>query len=147
MSNEYVDLASGEIIKDESTPKKTQNQNITINDASSEIGKILVHEFGSDISHKEKGTVDVRRFSNVSQLDVYWLMYFMNLPKQKGGEYAREICEEYMNVRYSVGGQHKKTVIDFQDSLSNNRGNAEPKDKRNFIQKHFTHRGEPIYDK
>ncbi|MBD3195779.1 MAG: hypothetical protein GF317_12025 [Candidatus Lokiarchaeota archaeon] len=146
MSNEYVDLASGEIIKDESKPSKSQNQNITINDATSEIGKILVHEFGSDIDFKETGKVDVRRFTNISSLDKYWLIYFLNLPDRKGGKYAREICEEYMNVCYGVGGEHKKTVISFQNSLNNNRGSNEPKDKRNFIQKHITHRGEPIYD-
>lgn len=139
--NEYIDLASGEIIKDESTPRNLENQNITINDAQSEIGKILVHEFGSDIDHKENGMVDVRRFSNISKLDVYWLMYFMNMPENKGGEFAKKICMEYLNNRYSVNGSHKRTTIDFQSSLNNRSENSKQEDKRNWIQKHITQRG------
>jgi len=141
MSNEYVDLVSGEIIKGSQTSGKRDNQNITINDAQSEIGKILVKEFGSDFEFKQVGMVDTRRFSNYSKLDVYWQMYFENIPDNMGGGYAKKIAGDFRNLSYSINGNHKKTVISFQESLSGKDTKKDKKDNRNWIKRNITERG------
>ncbi len=143
MSNEYLDLVSGEVVKQSSSSGVGKSQNITINDAQSEVGKILVKEFGSDLEFKQAGKVDVRRFSNISSLDVFWLMYFQNIDDLKGGVFARTICQEFLNTRYSVNSGHKKVVISFQESLNSGRSKEPVKDKRNLIQKYVTQRGKP----
>ncbi len=143
MSNEYLDLVSGEVVKQSSSGSVGKSQNITINDAQSEVGKILVKEFGSDLEFKQAGKVDVRRFSNISTIDVFWLMYFENIEPLKGGEFAKKICQEFLNMRYSVNSGHKKVVISFQESLNSGRSNEPKKDKRNIIQKYVTQRGKP----
>jgi hypothetical protein len=144
MEREIVDLLSGEIFK-ETGKSSGKEQNIIIRDAISETAKILVQEYGSDIKYKQKGEVDVRRFSNISQLDVYWLMYFQNIEDAVGGVYSKNICESFLNNRYSVNAQHKKLGIDFQNSLSGDK-KENPKDKRNFLQKYVTERGKPRYE-
>lgn len=141
MADEYLDLVSGEVIKQSSISNPNKSQNITINDAQSEVGKILVKEYGSDLEFKQEGRVDVRRFSNISSIDVFWLMYFSNIDDLKGGEYAKRICQEFLNNRYSVNSGHKKLVIDFQESLNSGKTKQSPKDKRNIIQKYVTQRG------
>jgi len=142
MTNEYVDLVSGEIIKGSTTSSKSDSQHITISDAQSEIGKILVREFGSDLEYKSKGAVDTRRFSNYSKVDVYWQMFFENIPDTMGGRYSKKICEDFRNLNYSVGGGHKKNVIHFQDSLSGSKDKKDKvRDSRSWVQKHITQRG------
>lgn len=143
MSDEYLDLVSGEVVKQSSSGGAGKSQNITINDAQSEVGKILVKEFGSDLEYKQEGRVDVRRFSNISSIDVFWLMYFQNIDDLKGGQFARSICQEFLNTRYSVNAGHKKTVISFQESLNSGRSTEPKKDSRNLIQKYVTQRGKP----
>ena len=143
MSNEYLDLVSGEVVKQSSSSGGAKSQNITINDAQSEVGKILVKEFGSDLEFKQAGKVDVRRFSNISSIDVFWLMYFSNIAELKGGRYANDMCQAFLNHRYSVNSGHKKVVIDFQESLNSGKTKEPTKDKRNFIQKYVTKRGQP----
>ncbi len=141
MSDEYLDLVSGEVVKQSSSSGVGKSQNITINDAQSEVGKILVKEFGSDLEFKQAGKVDVRRFSNISTIDVFWLMYFSNIADLKGGERANDICQEFLNMRYSVNSGHKKVVISFQESLNSGRSKEPVKDKRSLIQKYVTQRG------
>jgi len=147
MSEEnYIDLLSGEIIKESSMNQSSKHQDITINDASSEVGKILVKEFGSDLEYKSQGKVDNRKFSNISSVDVFWLMFFSNVPDLKGGEYAKRICDTFLATRFSVGGGHKKTTVNFQESLGNQRDSTPKKDSRNAIQKYITERGKPRYE-
>lgn len=141
---EFVDLLTGDIFKDVSKPS-SKDQNITVRDAVSETAKILVREYGSDLKYQQKGEVDVRRFSNISAIDVYWLMYFQNIEDMLGGEYSKLACESFLNNRYSVNAQHKKIGIEFQESLSGEK-REQPKDKRNFIQKYLTERGKPRYE-
>ena len=145
MTSEYVDLLSGEIVKDSTQSQSSKHQNITINDASSAVGKILVKEFGSDLEFKKDGRVDNRKFSNISSIDVFWLMYFGNVPDLKGGEYARRICNSFLANRFSVGGGHKKKTVEFQESLGGQSDSTPQKDNRNVIQKYITQRGKPDY--
>ena len=146
MTEEYIDLLSGEIIKESSMSQSSKHQNITINDASSAVGKILVKEFGSDLEFKSEGKVDNRKFSNISSIDVFWLMYFGNVPDLKGGAYAKKICDSFLATRFSVGASHKKSTINFQESLGSQQDNTPQKDKRNVIQKYITQRGKPSYE-
>jgi len=146
MGSEYLDLVSGEVVKQSATSNPNKSQNITINDAQSEVGKILVKEFGSDLEFKQEGKVDVRRFSNISSLDVFWLMYFQNIDDLKGGVYAKQICADFLNTRYSVNAGHKKFTINFQESLNSGKASDKGKDKRNFIEKHLTKRNQTPED-
>ena len=142
MTNEYIDLVSGEIIKGSITSSKSDAQHITISDAQSEIGKILVREFGSDLEYKQEGKVDTRRFSNYSKVDVYWMMFFENIPDTMGGRYSKKVCDDFRNLNYSVGGSHKKHVISFQDSLGGTKDKKDKvRDSRSWIQRNITQRG------
>jgi len=144
MEREVIDLLTGDLFKD-STKTSNKDQNIIIKDAISETARILVQEYGSDIEYKQEGKVDVRRFSNISTIDVFWLMYFQNIEDSVGGAYSKKACESFLNNRYSVNAQHKKIGIDFQNSLSGDKKEI-PKDKRNFLQKYLTERGSPRYE-
>lgn len=133
------DLLTGEITEG-GVGETPQSQTITINDAISESAKVLVKEYGSDLEYHKEGKVDVRRFSNIKAVDVLWLMFFQNIPKAKGGDYAGNLCESYLNNRFSVEAQHKKMGIAFQDSISGNGSTEEKKDNRNWIQRNITQR-------
>lgn len=133
------DITSGEIQR-EIMDKKPKEQNITINDASSETAKHLVKEWGSDAKYKVKGKVDMRRMSNITGIDVYWLMFFKNIPKTKGGDYCKDVCEEFLNLRDSVNAQHKKLQIGFMNAITGRKEEDTENKKRNIIQK-ITGRG------
>jgi len=142
MSNtkEVFDLLTGEITQ-QTTSKPSKMQNITINDALSESAKHLVVEYGSDKEYREKGKVQIERFSNITSLDVYWLMFFQNIPKFLGGDYSKDICQAYLNTRDSVNAHHKKLGVEYQESISGAKEGKEKKDKRNWVQRNITQRG------
>lgn len=137
--NTLLDITTGEIEKDIKQSKRN-SQNITINDATSETAKTLVKEWGSDVEYKKDGKVDIRRHSNISSLDVMWLMYFSNLPDKIGGKYTKAICEEFLNLRDSVNAQHKKLQIGFIGALTGRNNEDKEENKRGIIQR-ITGRG------
>jgi len=102
---------------------------------------ILIPNFGSDRDYLEEGKVDVRRFSDISEVDVFWLTYFMEIDDDLGGEYTKKFCNNYLNLRYSVKGKHKKQTINMQNAVRG-MGDDEEEDSRNWLQRNVTQRGE-----
>ena len=64
----------------------------------------LAPQFGSDTTTMVKGKFDIRLLSKIGPLDVIWLGYFMNLPDEEGGEFARMFCENYLYLSNSEEG-------------------------------------------
>ncbi len=135
LKNQLLDLTSGEISSKEtgSSSSDVAVQTILIKDASLEAAKMLVPEFGSDDEYALEGRVDVRRFTNINDIDSIWLNWFMNLPDKYGGGWARKYCDNYMNLRYSIGGEHKKLTIDLQRAIAGSEESEKKDEKKGFL--------------
>ena len=114
--------SEGRIIEnDGQVNNKIKPTRMIIEDASSVSAKILVPQLGSDRKKLAKGEVDVRRFTNIHEVDVIWLPWFSNLPLQYGGGFALSFCESYANWRYSVGGENKKLSVEMVQAITGNK--------------------------
>ena len=119
-----LDVISSSLKKGEST-----STTVKLVDAGSESAKILVGNFGSDKEGwLDEGKIDFRRFTHLDPIDPYWCSYFRLMPKERGGNWAREFVEEYENHAYSVDGRHKKLTVDMQKAVSGKE--TQPKDKK-----------------
>lgn len=111
--------SEGRIVEQGGSPSQgLKPTKMIIEDASSVSAKILVPQLGSDRNKLAKGEVDVRRFTNIPEVDVIWLNWFMNLPKQYGGAWAQTFCDNYMNLRYSVDGENKKLSVEMVRAIA-----------------------------
>jgi len=108
---------------------------LIVEDASSVSAKILVPQLGSDRKSLAKGEVDVRRFTNIPEVDVIWLNWFMNLPKQYGGDWASKFCENHMNLRYSVNGENKKLAVEMVRALAGDKEEKQEPKKKGILQR------------
>lgn len=142
---QIVELKTG-LIEDTKEDNVLGTQNITINDSQSEAVKILVPNYSSDEEYLREGKVDKRRFSNIAELDVYWLAWFRLIEKQYGGEWSKNFTEEFLNLRDSVGGEHKKIGIEAIEALGEKTDKNRLKDKRSILEKYITKRGKPEYE-
>jgi hypothetical protein len=143
--NQIVDLKTG-LIEDTKEEETSSNQNISIYDSEAEAVKILLPNYSSDKEFLEYGKVDIRRFSNVGEIDVYWLSWFSLIEDQYGGEWANNWCQMWMNIRDSVGGEHKKLGISAIEALGEKADKTQKKDLRSAIKKYITQRGKPRYE-
>jgi hypothetical protein len=71
----------------------------------------LAPQLGSDTAELVKGKYDMRRLSKLDPLDKIWIAYFLQVPVEDGGEYAREFCENYMNLAVSDDGWRVNKMI------------------------------------
>lgn len=108
---------------------------IEIRDASTEVAKVLVPEFGSDDNFTREGKIDTRRFGNIQELDVWWLSWFDIIPKEYGGGYAQQYCDSYRNHRYGVNGEHKKLSIGMTGAVSGQNKQTKESAKRSLLDK------------
>jgi len=107
-----------------------------IEDAGSKVAEILVPEMGSDADFQREGKVDWRRFGHISDVDPYWMQYFLQKPKFRGGNYTAKYVEGVGNLLFSVEDRHKKLAVSMQQASSGNRSQAEqPKKKRGIVDK------------
>lgn len=106
-----------------------------IEDASSVSAKVLVPQLGTDRNQLAKGEVDVRRFTNVTEVDVIWLTWFSNIPKQYGGGFAKDFCMEYANWRYSVGGENKKLTVKMVEAISGAKSEDKKPKKKGVLER------------
>lgn len=143
--SEEVESAIGDELKGDST-----RQIIEIRDASTEVAKVLPPQLGTDPDMLRDGFIDVRRFTNIHELDAYWLSWFSLKTKEQGGGFTKKFCEEFANWCYSINAQNKKMVVAMQQAVSGaDKKEEKPKDSRSWIQKHLTQRGkepEELYD-
>jgi len=122
-------------------------QIIEYKDAVSESAKILAPQLGSDKAMLEKGMVDIRRLTNIDKIERLWLSFFMQLPKDQGGEWMDLFCTDYMNLSPSIGGMRAKLIIAMQSAIGGTRQQrGKAKDDRSFIEKHFTRRNQQPED-
>jgi len=113
-------------------PKPTR---MIFEDASSVSAKILVPQLGTDRKQLAKGEVDVRRFTNISEIDVLWLSWFSRIEDQYGGEWSKGFCHEYANWRYSVGGENKKLTVKMVEAISGVKSEDKPKTKQGVLER------------
>lgn len=122
-------------------------QIIEYKDAVSESAKILAPQLGSDQAMLEKGMVDIRRLTNIDKIERLWLSFFMQLPKDQGGEWMELFCTDYMNLSPSIGGMRAKLIIAMQSAIGGTRQQRnKAKDDRSFIERHFTKRNQKAED-
>lgn len=113
--------------------KVPQSSTIKLVDASSETALVLVPNMGSDKNMLEDGKVDWRRFTHLDPIDPIWMTYLLLIPKERGGNFTKQFVEQYGNLAYSVGGRHKKLIVDFQRAVSgDNKESSQPKKKRSL---------------
>ena len=115
---------------------KAQSTVITIKDASSVTAGILAPEMGSDDDWKREGKIDWRRFGHISELDPWWMAYFLKKNKYQGGNWSKDYAELVGNLNFSVGGRHKKLAVGMQRAVSGKADESKkPKKDRSMLDK------------
>jgi hypothetical protein len=142
LKGKVIDLNKGVISSARNELQEEKGNRVILENAQSRMAEIIAPNYGSDREFIEQGKVDIRRFTNIKNIDVIWLTHFLNVPDHEGGEYAKDFCMDYMNLRDSVNGEHKKIGIRLQQALNASDGIEELTDNRNWIEKHITKRGE-----
>lgn len=113
----------------------SEKEIIEIRDATTEVAKVLVPQFGSDDEYLQKGKIDTRRFSNITERDVWWLAWFDNIPPEYGGIFSSQYCDSYRNHRYSVEAEHKKLSIGITGAVSGQQRKSKDDVKRSMLDK------------
>jgi len=144
MSKEEFNIIDS--ILDDIEGNSGDKQVIEIRDAQTEIAKVLVPQWGSDPNFISEGRIDNRRFTNLTEIDAIWMSWFSLLPKEYGGIWASDFADEMRNHLYSVGAQHKKLLIGFQQAVSGDKKKEGKTDNRTFIEKHLTRRNQKVED-
>ena len=107
---------------------------ITLEDASSKTAEILAREMGSDDEYLREGKVDWRRFSHLNPVDPYWMTHFKLKKKFKGGNWSKKYADHIGNMKYSIGGRHKRLAVNMQQATSGNTPSQDkPKKKRGIV--------------
>lgn len=55
--------------------------------------------------------VDMRRLSKTGPLDKAWIAYFLLLEDEEGGDFARQFCNNYLNLAVSEDGWRVNKMI------------------------------------
>lgn len=71
----------------------------------------LSPQFGSDPETLMRDQLDVLRLTKFGKLAKYWIPYFMNIPAERGGKFAKQFCLGYMNASMSEEGWNKNKMI------------------------------------
>lgn len=134
-------------ITDKSMGDNQNTQQIIFKDASSVVAEKLPAQLGSDFNTLAKGIFDVRRLTHINEIERVWMSYFDLLDPFEGGDFARAFSNSYANYAMSIGGERAKLLVKMQMAASGVGGQLKkPEDKRNFIEKHFTKRGQEPKD-
>lgn len=72
---------------------------------------VLAADFGTDQIDIAKGQVDIRRFSKIGPFDKIWIAYFLQVPKERGGGFARKFCYHFLNLACSEDGWKTNKAI------------------------------------
>lgn len=130
-------------ITDKNIRSNENTQQIVFRDASAITAEKLPAQLGTNPNKLAKGEYDERRLTNITPLERVWIGYFNLLDPFEGGIWASEYAKEYMNLSMSIGGERAKLLVKMQMASSGG-GSAfkKPEDKRNFIERHFTKRGQ-----
>ena len=74
----------------------------------------LAPQLGTDTIDLMRGRINPARLSNINDIEKLWMSYFMSetlVPKEDGGDAAREFIEKYLNLAMSVGGRRVTQMI------------------------------------
>ena len=130
-------------LTDKAIGTSENTQQIIFRDASAITAEKLPAQLGTDPNKLAHGEYDERRLTNITPLERVWISYFNLLDPFEGGVWAMGYAKEYMNLSMSIGGERAKLLVKMQMAASG--GNSQfkkPEDKRNFIERHFTKRGQ-----
>lgn len=131
-------------VSDKGINQNQNTQQLILRDASSVIAEKLPAQLGSSPNVIETGEWDDRKLSDITDLDKIWLAYFDLLDPMEGGEWAKKFAYGYAAWSDSVGGKRAKLLVQMQMAAGGGGGNMlkTPEDRRNFIERHFTKRGQ-----
>lgn len=116
---------------------------IEIKDASLKIAETLVPQVGSDDSFLREGRVDTRRFTNVSEKQVWWLSWFDIIPPEYGGGFSRMFCDSFRNHRYSVNAENKRIAVGMTQAITGASRQKKDDTKRSLLDKILRRKKEP----
>jgi len=71
----------------------------------------LAPQLGTDMLDLAQGIFDIRRLSNINPLEKVWMSYFLLAPMERGGRFARNFINNYLNLAVSEGGQRVRQMI------------------------------------
>lgn len=122
--------------------RDTPQTNIKIQDASSAAVSIIAPQLGSDKNTLAEGRIDNNRLTHINEAEVLWLAWFQNIPKLEGGDFAQNFADLYKDLRMSTDGRRAALLVKALGNITGHGPTAAPVDKRSFIQKHVTQRGQ-----
>jgi hypothetical protein len=121
----------------------SNRQELIFKDASSTTSEKLAPQLASSPKYLNQGEWDDRKLTNITPLERIWLGYFRLLDPFEGGDWASNYANEYMALSMAIGGERAKLLVKMQMATSGGQSNfKKPDDKRNFIERHFTKRGQ-----
>lgn len=130
-------------ITEKAMDTSSNRQELIFKDASSTTSEKLAPQLASSPQYLNKGEWDDRKLTNITPLERVWLGYFRILDPFEGGEWANDYASEYMALSMAIGGERAKLLVKMQMATSGGQSNfKKPEDKRNFIERHFTKRGQ-----
>jgi len=74
----------------------------------------LAAQLGSDIIDLKTGKVDMRRLSKTGPIDKAWIAYFIMLEPEEGGDFARQFCNNFLNLAVSEDGWRVNKMIQME---------------------------------
>jgi len=100
----------------------------------------LAPQFGTDPQDLAEGRFDIRRLSFINPIEKVWTAYFMQIPDEEGGEYARDFVSNYLNLSMSEGGRRATQIINAIGASKG--GSVQTRDERSWTERHLTLRDE-----
>jgi hypothetical protein len=130
-------------ITEKAMDTSSNRQELIFKDASSTTSEKLAPQLASSPQFLNKGEWDDRKLTNITPIERVWLGYFRILDPFEGGQWAYDYASEYMALSMAIGGERAKLLVKMQMATSGGQSNfKKPEDKRNFIERHFTKRGQ-----
>lgn len=97
-------------------------------------------QFGTDPMDVADGRWDIRRLTNVNELEAFTIPYLVNLPAHRGGNMAKKMVYEFLNLKTSIHGWRARLII---QAIAASKGAAayEKAKEPNWAQRNITNRG------
>jgi hypothetical protein len=113
-------------------------------DAVTDAVRVLAPQLGSNRSTIQEGSYDRKRLTNLNPTEILWLAYFLDIPDDEGGQFAKTFCNNYMDLKMSQDGQRAKLIVKALSNIGSSETDDEPLevDRRNLLQKYVTQRNQ-----
>lgn len=71
----------------------------------------LAPQLGSDVSDIQQGKFNMLRLSKIDPIDIIVISHFLQVPPERGGNYAKKFFTNYLNLAVSVDGWRTTKII------------------------------------